>query len=142
MQTATPENGKGRRAGNTTTPMQTAGDFAGRARDQQALTPRHRRILLALLADQHSREEIDSIAGASNGPDEVMRIRRQFGLKIPCRRKGTKDMDGHPVEFGIYSLTDSDRTNALRLLGDEPDAPSTPPPSGSPTPLMPMGAAA
>jgi hypothetical protein len=47
MQT-TPENGKGRRAGNTTTPMQTGGDATARRQRQQAptLTPRYRRVLL------------------------------------------------------------------------------------------------
>lgn len=117
MQT-TPENGKGRRPVKTPTPMQTVGDATARAQRQQApaLTPRHRRILLALLVGQRTREEIDSIAGASNGPDEVLRIRRRFGLVIPCTRKGSTDVDGHPVEFGIYRLTDADRTNARRLL--------------------------
>lgn len=118
MQTTTPENGKGRRAGNTTTPMQTDADATARRQRQQApaLTPRYRRALLALLKGPRTREDIDRITGASNGPDEVMRIRRQFGLKIPCKRKGSRDMDGHPVEIGIYSLTDGDRTNALKLL--------------------------
>jgi hypothetical protein len=81
------------------------------------LNPRHRRILRALLARQRAREEIDGIAGASNGPDEILRIRRQFRLVIPCVRKGGRDMDGHRVEVGVYSLTDADRANALRLLG-------------------------
>lgn len=118
MQTPTPENEKGRRAGNTTTPMQTDADATARRQRQQAptLTPRHRRILLALLVGQRAREEIDGIAGASNGPDEVMQIRRRFSLAIPCQRKGAKDMDGRHVEFGTYSLTEGDRTKVLRLL--------------------------
>ena len=86
---------------------------------QQALllTARARRILLALLVIQRSREEIDSIAGASNGPDEVMRIRRHFGLAIPCQRKGTKDMDGRKVQFGTYRLTAPDAEKAREILG-------------------------
>ena len=86
------------------------------------LNPRHRRILRALLDRQRTREEIDSIAGASNGPDEVLRIRRQFSLVIPCVRKGSRDMDGHRVEFGLYSLTEADRANARQLLGGEVSA--------------------
>jgi hypothetical protein len=46
-----------------------------------------------------------------------MTLRQRFGLVIPCQRKGTKDMDGHPVQAGIYRLTESDRTHAKRLLG-------------------------
>lgn len=82
-----------------------------------SLTPRHRRILLALLVGQRTREEIDGIAGASNGPDEVMQIRQRFSLVIPCTREGSKDMDGHPVQVGIYRLTEPDRAQAKRLLG-------------------------
>lgn len=87
------------------------------------ITPRHRRILLALLVRQQTREEIDRIAGASNGPDEVLRIRHQFGLSIPCQRKGSKDRDGHPVQVGIYRLTDADRTTARRLLANAKEQP-------------------
>ena len=118
MQTATPENVKGRRPGQTPTHMQTAGDATAHARHQQApsLTPRYRRILLALLVGQRTREDIDRIAGASNGPDEVLRIRRRFGLVIPRTRKGSTDVDGHPVEFGIYRLTEADRRIARSLL--------------------------
>jgi len=124
--------------------MQTGADSAGRIEGQQEQihNPRHRRTLIALLDSPRTREDIDRITGASNGPDEILRIRRQFSLKIPCKRKGTKDMDGRHVEFGTYRLTDDDRANALRLLGDEPDAPNTLLPSRSPTPLTPMGAAA
>lgn len=79
-------------------------------------TPRARRVLLALLDGPRTREEIDSITGASNGPDEVLRLRRGFSLVIPCQRKGAKDMDGRHVEFGTYSLTEGDRIKVLRLL--------------------------
>ncbi len=81
------------------------------------LTPRHRRILLALLAGDQNREDIDRVAGASNGPDEVAKIRRTYGLAIPCARKGTKDRDGHPVQVGVYRLADADHVTARRLLG-------------------------
>ena len=86
-------------------------------RKASGLTPRHRRILLALLVRDRNREEVDRISGASNSPDEILRIRRQFGLSIPCQRKGSKDRDGHPVQVGIYRLTDADCTAARRLLG-------------------------
>lgn len=87
------------------------------------LTPRRRRLLLALLSGQRTREAIDRIAGASNGPDEILNLRHQFGLSIPCRRKGSKDRDGHPVQVGIYRLTDTDRTTARRLLANAKEQP-------------------
>lgn len=118
MQT-NPRNDEGTSGANARPPMQTGGDATARRQRRQAptLTPRHRRILLALLVGQRTREEIDCIAGASNGPDEVMKIRQRFSLVIPCTRKGGKDMDGHPVQVGIYRLTEPDRTHAKRLLG-------------------------
>jgi hypothetical protein len=115
----TPENEKSRRVTSATTPMQTGDDATARRQRQQAptLTPRHRRILLALLIGDRPREEIDRIAGASNGTDEVMTLRQNHGLVVPCQRKGSKDMDGHAVQVGIYRLTEADRTHAKRLLG-------------------------
>ncbi len=81
------------------------------------LTPRHFRVLRALLAGPVSREDVDRIAGASNGPDEVMKLRRRFGLQIPCeRRKGT-DRDRRCVEFGVYSLARADAPRVAALLG-------------------------
>jgi len=81
-----------------------------------ALSPRHRRALQALLDGPQTREQIDRITGASNGPDEVMTLRHRFGLSIPCERYKDFDRDQHRVEFGVYSLTDSDRAAVLALL--------------------------
>jgi hypothetical protein len=89
----------------------------------QPLTPRRRRLLLALLAGQRTREEIDRIAGASNGPDEILNLRQQFALSIPCQRQKSRDRDGHPVQVGIYRLTDADRTTARRVLAIAKDQP-------------------
>ncbi len=80
------------------------------------LTPRHRRLLIALLHGPVSREDADRIAGASNGPDEVMQIRRRYLLKLPCVRKTGRDRDGCRVEYGVYSLADSDMAAAARLV--------------------------
>lgn len=117
MQT-TAKSEKGRRAGNTTTPMQTADDFAGCEPHQQCLidNPRHRRALQALLAGPKTRKEIDRITGASNGPDEVMRVRRLYELGIPCPRMDGIDMDGHPVQVGVYHLSTADVIKVRRLL--------------------------
>lgn len=81
-----------------------------------AMTPRHRRLLLALLTGPVTREAADRIAGASNGPDEVLKLRRRFGLVIPCERHKGFDRDRHRVEFGVYSLAPTDRQRAAELV--------------------------
>jgi len=80
------------------------------------MTPRHHRLLLALLAGPINRESVDTIAGASNGPDEVLKLRRKYGLLVPCVRRGALDRDGHKVEFGIYSLAGTDHARAAELV--------------------------
>lgn len=80
------------------------------------LTPRHRRALLALLTAPVTREDMDRVVGASNGPDEVMRMRRRFGLVIPCERQQGFDRDRHRVEFGVYRLAPTDRQRAAELV--------------------------
>ncbi len=117
MQT-TPGKGKGRRPGKTPAHMQTGGDFRSDVARAVHLTPRHRRILAALLEDRRTREEVDALAGASNGPDEVFRLRRVYGLSVPCERIDTRDRDNRSVQVGIYSLTARDRIEARRLLSE------------------------
>ena len=70
--------------------------------------PRQERLLNALLAHPVSREAADRIAGASNGPDVVARLRKR-GLSAPCEMRRGIDRDGKKVLYGVYSLTDSDR---------------------------------
>lgn len=83
-----------------------------------SLSPRHRRLLRALLAGNLTREQVDRIAGASNGPDEVMRLRRNYGLVIHCTRKGSRDRDGRRVEAGVYQLHPAELERVARLLGE------------------------
>ena len=72
------------------------------------LSNRHRRIAGALLVRSRTREQIDAAAGASNGPDEVLRL-RAYGLEIPCVRVPCIDRDGKEVQRGVYSFTAADR---------------------------------
>ena len=72
------------------------------------LSNRHCRIAHALLVRSRTREQIDAAAGASNGPDEVLRL-RALGLEIPCVRVPCIDRDGKEVQRGIYSFTATDR---------------------------------
>lgn len=69
---------------------------------------RHLRVLAVLLVRQLFREELDKIAGCSNGPDLVAELRRR-GLEIPCEPVMRMDKDGKPCRPGVYSLTDDDR---------------------------------
>ena len=80
------------------------------------MSPRQRRVLSALLSGPKTREQIDREAGASNGPDVVAKLRRRFGLAIPCTFSPVVDRDGRTIERGIYALTDADRAAAGRVL--------------------------
>lgn len=82
------------------------------------LTPRHRRILTALLVGPVTREQVDHLAGASNGPDEVLRLRKGYGLVIPCQRRDGRDRDGRACQFGEYRLTTPDTARAVALLAE------------------------
>jgi hypothetical protein len=70
------------------------------------------RLLAALLTRSRTREEIDRIAGASNGPDAIAEI-RALGLPardcLPCDRVPCFDRDGKEVRRGVYSLTPAGR---------------------------------
>lgn len=81
--------------------------------------PRHLRVLHSLMTRPRKREEIDHIAGASNGPELIAELRRR-GLRAACQRTPGIDRDGKPVKFGIYYLDDADRRaiNAWLRLRD------------------------
>jgi hypothetical protein len=70
--------------------------------------PRHLRVITVLLRRPISREELDSVAGASNGPELVAELRRR-GLDAPCERISLVDRDGQPCRPGVYSFTTRDR---------------------------------
>ena len=69
---------------------------------------RHLRALSFVLVRPLFREELDKIAGCSNGPELVAELRR-CGLEVPCHRVTRLDKDGKPCRPGVYSLTDDDR---------------------------------
>lgn len=80
-----------------------------------SLTIRQQHIIPALLTRSRTREQIDAISRASNGPDEVLRL-RALGLEVPCVRVPCFDRDGHEVQRGVYSLTAADRRQINRWL--------------------------
>lgn len=77
--------------------------------------PRHLRVITVLMRRPVSREELDSVAGASNSPELVAELRRR-GLTVHCERILFIDRDGKPCRPGVYSLTESDRRKLYRWL--------------------------
>ena len=73
--------------------------------------PRHLRALTVLLRRPVSREELDHIAGCSNGPDLIAGLRcRGLGEEhLPCKRIKFIDRDGFTCRPGVYSLTEQGR---------------------------------
>ena len=82
------------------------------ARDTRKFTgtdnPRHLRVIHALLTRPRRREDVDAIAGCSNGPDLIATL-RALGLDLPCERITFLDRDGKLCRPGIYSLALRDR---------------------------------
>lgn len=79
--------------------------------------PRHLRVIFVLLRRPISREELDSIAGCSNGPDLVSELRSRGLCKddcLLCERIKFIDRDGKVCRPGVYSLTAKGR----RLIHD------------------------
>lgn len=70
--------------------------------------PRQLRAITMLMTRPLSREALDIVAGASNGPALVSDLRSR-GLEIPCERIDFIDRDGKTCLPGVYSLTDRDR---------------------------------
>lgn len=70
------------------------------------LCPRQLRVAHALLVAGESwtwREDIDRIAGASNGPAVIQSLRRK-GIEIDMRTAERTDRDGKPCKPGRYRL--------------------------------------
>ena len=70
--------------------------------------PRHLRAIAALRRRPMPRENLDTEAGCSNGPELVAELRRR-GLEVPCKRINFVDRDGFICRPGVYLLTDGDR---------------------------------
>ena len=70
--------------------------------------PRQLRFLFAAMVRPRRREDVDSIAGCSNGPELVAELRRR-SLEVPCKRIRFINRDGYPCQPGVDSFTASDR---------------------------------
>ena len=100
MKNARPTNGK------TSAPKQ--GDSKSTAVFLGTDNPRHLRVIQAVTVRPIPREELDRVAGCSNGPDLVAELRR-LGLDMPCTRTKKRDRDMFSVWPGVYHLTERDR---------------------------------
>lgn len=70
--------------------------------------PRQLRVLAALERNSLPREQLDRVAGSSNGPEVIACLRRR-GLELPCYRVPCIDRDGRIVRPGVYALTPTDK---------------------------------
>ena len=88
------------------------------------LSPRETRTLTALAHthDWISREAIDRVACASNGPAVVQALRHKLGGHdaIEMQRVPVIDADGKPAQAGRYRLSDTHRAQAAAILGARP----------------------
>ena len=83
------------------------------------LSPRQARVIRALMPGAWiTREALDRIAGASNAPDVIMKLRNKLGHDaIDTERIDGTDRDGRPCRTGRYRMTDPGRVRAVELLG-------------------------
>lgn len=76
---------------------------------------RHLRVIQALKTRPLPREQLDAVAGASNGPELVAELRRR-GLEVPCTRAKKSDRDGFDVLPGVYHFTQQDHRRVNHWL--------------------------
>ena len=88
------------------------------------LSPREARTLTALAHTQDwiSREALDRIACASNGPAVVQALRHKLGSHeaIEMERVPVIDADGKTAQAGRYRLANQHRAKAISLLEARP----------------------
>lgn len=100
MKNARPTEGK--------TSAREQGDSKARAAFLGTENPRHLRVIQAVTVRPVPREELDRVAGCSNGPALVADL-RDLGLDMPCTRTRKLDRDLFPTWPGVYHLTERDR---------------------------------
>ena len=83
------------------------------------LSPRQARVIAALLPGHWvDREPLDRIAGSSNSPDVIWKLRRKIGQDaIDMELIDGTDRDGHPCRTGRYRLTDQGRERLRQIDG-------------------------
>lgn len=84
----------------------------------QTMTPRQARVIDALSSTTGWlwREQIDRIAGASNGPEIIRQLRLRVGYDaIEMEQVEITDRDGRPAKPGHYRLTDMGRQRLVEM---------------------------
>ena len=84
----------------------------------QPMTPRQERVIHALAATVGwiTREAVDRIAGASNGPAVIRQLRQRLGYDaIEMERIDTIDRDGLAANPGRYRLTATGRQRLAEM---------------------------
>lgn len=63
--------------------------------------------------------------GVLNLPDQIMRLRRRYGLKINLTKVKTKNKFNRNVEFGQYSIEDKKNASEIyrKMQEDNPKKP-------------------
>jgi hypothetical protein len=113
-----PEKGNGLTAGNSQpakTHTKRKTDFSPQSRFAGTDNARHLRVIQALMTRPLPREQLDSVAGASNGPELVAELRRR-GLELECTRTKKKDRDLFDCWPGVYHFTQQDRRRVIQWL--------------------------
>lgn len=80
------------------------------------LTCRHIRLLKRLLAGPLPRIEADRVAGTTNAPEYISRLRHEFRLQIKTERIEVIDRDGFKTRPGIYHLEPEGRDRVEALI--------------------------
>lgn len=99
---------KNARPSNAKTSAREQGDSKARTAFFGTENPRHLRVIQAVTVRPVPREELDRVAGCSNGPALVADL-RDLGLDMPCTRTRKLDRDLFPTWPGVYHLTERDR---------------------------------
>ena len=79
------------------------------------------RVLNRLMQGPLTREQVDAIAGWSNGP-ELMRSLKNRGLVWVCERVQTVNRDGRVTRRGLYHITDVGRAQVRRWMFERAQA--------------------
>lgn len=93
--------------------------------DNTRLQPRTRRLIEALLSEPRSIRELVDLIPANNPGDYVMRLRRQYGVTVPCEQVKFTTRDEKRSWYGVYRVTPADQAKLRKLLnqrGAESDA--------------------
>lgn len=80
------------------------------------VSPRIRRLVIALLDGPIFREQADRIACASNSPELIRQLKRVHGLRIKTQRPPHVDRDGVVTYPGLYILEEGSFELAKNLL--------------------------